>query len=469
MDLDSYLTPGAEQLLRTAQARDAGDERRGALLGEAAAAAIFLTGAVLLALQAPWGRALTGPALAVSALAYLIARHIRFPVGSAWTMPTQLVFVPMLFVLPMPIVPLVVAGCSVLDLGPELVQRRLSATRAAGRIADCFYALVPAVILVVAGVQGFAWAHWPLLVLAFGAQFVFDAGFGLARTWWAEGVLPADQPQMLWLYFTDACLSCVGLTIAAAAAARPGLILLALPMFVLLSVFAGERQRRLDQTLELSSAYEGAAKLLGDVIDAVDHYTGVHTQDVVALSVEVSSAMALDTTQRRDIEYAALLHDVGKIRVPAEIINKPGRLDEQEWGLMRRHTIEGESMLRQVGGTLAGVGRFVRSSHERFDGRGYPDGLAGDAIPLESRIVSVCDAYNAMTTNRPYRAARRAAEALEELRRCSPSQFDPDVVEAIEEVLARRFQPEETDTPASVTAPPASGLRLGNDPDVWPG
>jgi hypothetical protein len=164
----------------------------------------------------------------------------------------------------------------------------------------------------------------------------------------------------------------------------------------------------------------GRPALLGDVIDAVDHYTAVHTQDVVELST-VSEAISLDETRRRDVEYAALLHDVGKIRVPQAIINKPGQLDEAEWALMRRHTIEGESMLRQVGGALAGVGRFVRSSHERYDGRGYPDGLAGEAIPLESRIVCVCDAYNAMTTDRPYRAARPAAGPPRRSRSCAAS------------------------------------------------
>jgi HD-GYP domain-containing protein (c-di-GMP phosphodiesterase class II) len=219
---------------------------------------------------------------------------------------------------------------------------------------------------------------------------------------------------------------------------RPGLILLTRPLFALLSMFASERQRRLDGTLELSSAYDGAAKLLGDVIDAVDHYTGVHTREVVELSVSVTSQMNLGSARQRDIEYAALLHDVGKIRVPSSIITKPGKLDEAEWEIMRRHTIEGELMLRQVGGTLAGVGRFVRSSHERYDGRGYPDGLAGDAIPIESRIVCVCDAYNAMTTDRPYRSARETSDAIDELRRCSGTQFDPEVIEAIEEVLAGR-------------------------------
>jgi HD-GYP domain-containing protein (c-di-GMP phosphodiesterase class II) len=177
------------------------------------------------------------------------------------------------------------------------------------------------------------------------------------------------------------------------------------------------------------------------VIAAVDRYTGMHTRQVVELSVQVSKELRLDATRQRDIEFAALLHDVGKIRIPAEIINKPGKLDAREWDIIRRHTIEGESMLRQVGGTLAGVGRLVRASHERFDGHGYPDGLVGASIPIESRIVSVCDAYNAMTTERPYRSARRAQEALEELRRCAGSQFDPEVVKAVEKVLHRRFRP----------------------------
>jgi HD-GYP domain-containing protein (c-di-GMP phosphodiesterase class II) len=123
---------------------------------------------------------------------------------------------------------------------------------------------------------------------------------------------------------------------------------------------------------------------------------------------------------------------VGKLRVPKAIINKPGKLDEAEWAIIRRHTIEGETMLKQVGGVLATVGDFVRSSHERYDGTGYPDGLAEEEIPIESRIVCVCDAYSAMTTDRAYRPARAPHDAILELRRCAGTQFDPRVVTAIE-------------------------------------
>src|SRR5205807_10392696 len=106
--------------------------------------------------------------------------------------------------------------------------------------------------------------------------------------------------------------------------------------------------------------------------------------------------------------------------------------------IMRGHTIEGEMMLKQVGGILGSVGRFVRSSHERYDGHGYPDGLSGESIPIEARIVAACDAFSAMTTNRPYRPALSVAEAVEELRQCAGSQFDPKVVEVLEVLVADR-------------------------------
>jgi HD-GYP domain-containing protein (c-di-GMP phosphodiesterase class II) len=426
-------------------------------------ALIFLVGAGLLAALSHWTTPLSASALVLSVVAYLVAARVRFPVGSAWTAPTQLVFVPMLFMLPTPLVPLIVAACSVLDLWPETVRGRLSATRIMTRVGDSFYSLGPALVLVLAGHQDFSWSHWPVLLLAFGAQVLLDCVPGLSRTWFAERVKPTEQPQMVWLYVTDACFSCAGIAVAASASSRHALILLTLPLMGLLAMFAHERKERLDGTLELNSAYRGAAQLLGDVIDAVDHYTGIHTRQVVELSVQVAAVLDLDPIRRRDTEFAALLHDVGKIRVPTEIINKPGKLDDDEWEIMRRHTIEGEAMLRQVGGTLAGVGRLVRSSHERFDGQGYPDGLAGQAIPIESRIVCVCDAYNAMTTERPYRGARDARDGLAELWRCAGTQFDPTVVVAIERVLQRRFVPEprlsDSWAPAALALPGPPSVR----------
>jgi HD-GYP domain-containing protein (c-di-GMP phosphodiesterase class II) len=172
------------------------------------------------------------------------------------------------------------------------------------------------------------------------------------------------------------------------------------------------------------------------VIEADDEYTGRHTEDVVELVVAVADRMRLDEDSRRSAELGALLHDVGKIAIPKAIINKAGSLDEHEWALMRTHTIEGQRMLERVGGLLAKVGVVVRASHERWDGGGYPDGLAGEQIPLAARIVSACDAFNAMTTDRSYRRALSPEVALAELHANAGSQFDPAVVQALTEVTA---------------------------------
>jgi HD-GYP domain-containing protein (c-di-GMP phosphodiesterase class II) len=175
--------------------------------------------------------------------------------------------------------------------------------------------------------------------------------------------------------------------------------------------------------------------LLGDVVEADDAYTGSHSRGVVEFSLAVAERLNLDHHQRRNVELAALLHDVGKIAVPKEIINKAGPLDEEEWKIMHRHTIEGEAMLQRVGGVLAEVGRVVRSSHEHVDGSGYPDGLTGEEIPIEARIVTCCDAFSAMTTTRSYRKAMPTKAAIAELRACAGTQFDRKVVVALIEVV----------------------------------
>lgn len=171
------------------------------------------------------------------------------------------------------------------------------------------------------------------------------------------------------------------------------------------------------------------------MVEADDEYTGAHSRDVFDLSRSTAAALGLEASQRRAVEFVAMLHDVGKILVPKGILNKPGELDAYEWEVIRQHTIQGERILKQVGGALARVARYVRSSHEHYDGHGYPDGLAGESIPIESRIVTVCDAYSAMTTDRPYRAAMPVDEALEELRDRAGTQFDPQVVRALERVV----------------------------------
>jgi HD-GYP domain-containing protein (c-di-GMP phosphodiesterase class II) len=185
---------------------------------------------------------------------------------------------------------------------------------------------------------------------------------------------------------------------------------------------------------------------------------------VVWLSVAVAEAIGVDDQARRQCEFGALLHDVGKLRVPKAIINKPGPLDADEWSVMRMHTIEGQAMLERVGGVLGTVGEVVRASHERWDGTGYPDGLAGEAIPLAARIVAACDAYNAMTTDRPYRRALPADVAREELRDGAGSQFDPLVVAALLRVLGVRPDPSAAGVRIDVeVVDPEGGGSLGGE------
>jgi putative nucleotidyltransferase with HDIG domain len=208
-----------------------------------------------------------------------------------------------------------------------------------------------------------------------------------------------------------------------------------LPLLGVLGVFARERRRRVDSLVELNGAYQGMAVVLGEVVEHDDGYTGEHCRQVVELAVAVGERLGLDAERRRNLEFAALLHDVGKVAIPKEIINKPGKLDAGEWELMKTHTIEGQRMLDRVGGFMSDVGTIVRSHHERWDGGGYPDGLAGAEIPLEARIIACCDSYNAMTTDRAYRAALPPEVAADELRRCAGSQFDPVVATAALEAV----------------------------------
>jgi diguanylate cyclase (GGDEF)-like protein/PAS domain S-box-containing protein len=160
-----------------------------------------------------------------------------------------------------------------------------------------------------------------------------------------------------------------------------------------------------------------------------------HSAAVAALARAIGERMGIAGAQLDDLERAAELHDIGKIAIPDTILHKPDPLDAEEWSFMRRHTLIGESML-SAAPALHGAARIVRSSHERFDGKGYPDGLGGEEIPLASRIVFVCDAFHAMTSDRPYCVAGTVEAALAELSECAGTQFDPAVVKAFRAELA---------------------------------
>jgi putative nucleotidyltransferase with HDIG domain len=238
---------------------------------------------------------------------------------------------------------------------------------------------------------------------------------------------------------------------------RPWTVLAIPPLLGVLAVFSREREARLASLVELNRAYRGTALVLGDVVEADDGYTGEHSRGVVALALEIGDALGLDAQRRRNLEFGALLHDVGKIAIPKEIINKPGKLDPAEWTIIKTHTVEGQRMLDRVGGFMREVGLIVRSHHERWDGGGYPDGLAGEAIPLEARIIACCDAWNAMRTNRSYRKAMPVPEAVAEMRRGAGRQFDARVVDALLSIVLRA----EDGAPA---AEPRAALAAGTQP-----
>lgn len=164
---------------------------------------------------------------------------------------------------------------------------------------------------------------------------------------------------------------------------------------------------------------------------------GDHQDGVADLAGAVGERLGIDGEELGQLRHAAALHDVGKVAIPDEILSKPSRLTEDEWKFMRRHTLIGERIVAAAP-ALGNAARLVRSSHEAWDGSGYPDSLAGTAIPLGSRIIAVCDAFDAMTSDRPYSTAKTSAEALAELRRCAGAQFDPAIVESFEQVLAER-------------------------------
>jgi putative nucleotidyltransferase with HDIG domain len=244
-----------------------------------------------------------------------------------------------------------------------------------------------------------------------------------------------------WIYGVDAALSPPALLAAESIHRAPLAAVGLVPLLGLFAVFARERHKRLESMIELSNAYRGTALVLGDVVEADDGYTGQHCKSVVGLALALAEHLDLPAEQRRNLEFAALLHDVGKIAIPKEIINKPGKLDPEEWAIIKTHTLEGQKMLDRVGGFMREVGMIVRSHHERWDGGGYPDRLAGEQIPLEARIISCCDTWNAMRTDRPYRKALSYEVASAELLSVSGTQLDPAMVEALLRIVAVEAEP----------------------------
>jgi HD-GYP domain-containing protein (c-di-GMP phosphodiesterase class II)/sensor domain CHASE-containing protein/HAMP domain-containing protein len=180
---------------------------------------------------------------------------------------------------------------------------------------------------------------------------------------------------------------------------------------------------------KLNKMYLETVTALAAAMEAKDQYTAEHADSLALMAVAVGVKLQLGEQELRHLQFAAVLHDIGKIGIPGAILNKPDKLTKDEFGVMAEHTIIGERIISRID-YLVPISRVIRSAHERWDGKGYPDGIAGDAIPMSARILFVCDAFHAMTSDRPYRKALPVEDALNELRTHAGSQFDPAVVEA---------------------------------------
>lgn len=196
---------------------------------------------------------------------------------------------------------------------------------------------------------------------------------------------------------------------------------------------------------ELKDIYKNLVITLSNVIDAKSSWTLGHSANVALYAVAIARELHLEEPEIETLNTAALLHDIGKVGTYDVTLDKPGKLNKEEYALIMEHTVKGEEILSPIKG-LENILPVVRSHHEKIDGTGYPDGLKGREIPLHARIISVVDSYDAMTSDRPYRSALTREYAVSELRRCSGTQFDPEVVEAFVSILEK---PDCTDIQAS--------------------
>ncbi len=399
-------------------------------------AVLYLIAALACAMWLPSER--SGDPLVIAALVggYVAVSQVRFEFGGGFIVPEQLMLVPMLLIVPLPLVPLLVGFAAAAAVVPDFLNSKRHPDRWIANVADSWFALGPVVVLA-------AFAPGPpmlgaieVYILAFGAQVVCDFGWSIIRDRLIDQ-LPLGELARGFAEGTrvEATLTPVAFVVAVVAYEYPVALTAIAPLVWLLMLFSRDRRARYTAALELQRAYRGTVMLLADVVQHDDPYTAHHSRSVVEIVNAVADELGVKPEARQELEFAAMLHDVGKIAIPQEILNKPAKLSDDEFEIVKTHTIEGQYMLDRVGGMLGRVGEVVRSCHERWDGGGYSDGLAGQNIPLESRIVFVCDAYHAMTSDRVYRKAMSREDALLELAVNAGTQFDPAVVGAITHVV----------------------------------
>nr|WP_233493010.1 MULTISPECIES: HD-GYP domain-containing protein [unclassified Meiothermus] len=192
-----------------------------------------------------------------------------------------------------------------------------------------------------------------------------------------------------------------------------------------------------DERVKLQEALDSTIEVLVKALDAKDPHTRLHSERVAAIAKDLAKAAGLDESDRRKIEYGARIHDIGKISIPDSILLKPGRLTEEEFEQIKLHPTEGLKLLHPARRYMRDVLPIIRHHHERWDGRGYPDGLAGQETHLWARIVALSDAYEAMTAGRPYVKAKTPEEALREILDLAGSQFDPKLAKLFRELWSQ--------------------------------
>jgi HD-GYP domain-containing protein (c-di-GMP phosphodiesterase class II) len=431
-----------EQMVGEARARHPKRLNRRERIVVGLSAGCYLAVAVALALLLHSDRPLEPFLVGAIVIGYAVVSRVRFEFGNWYVVPEQLLFVPLLLLAPLPLVPLLVSAAAVVSLVPEFVAGSWHRERALSGLSDSWFAVGPVIVLALLAPGKPELQFIEVYILAMAAQLLFDFAWTLIRDRLIDSMaLRTIVHNYVGVARFDAILAPVALAITITAAEQPIMLITIGPLVWLLEILSRDRRERYAATLELQRAYRGTVMLLTDVVEFDDAYTADHSRSVVDLVHAVSDRLGIEGARRQELEFAALLHDVGKIAIPKEILNKPSALTSQEFELMKTHTIEGQFMLDRVGGLLARVGEIVRSCHERWDGGGYPDGLSGEAIPMEARIVFACDAYNAMTTDRPYRAAKSISYALDELARGAGTQFDPGVVSVLMEVVSQGEPP----------------------------
>jgi HD-GYP domain-containing protein (c-di-GMP phosphodiesterase class II) len=428
----------SEQLVgeaRERRARSMDAPERWVIIGSAA---LYCTAALAIALLVPNERDVDFWVVAALVLGHAVVSRVRFEFGRGYVVPEQLVVVPLMLLGPLNLIPVLIALGGCLAVIPDFARGSWSRDRWLSPMADSWGYVAPVLILAALAPGEAKLSDFGVYLLALFALLGTDFTYQTLRSsvllhevsfrGLAAGFAGASRVELI--------LSPIAFVTTLVAADEPIVLLVVLaPLVWMLENFSKERWQRYAAALELNRAYRGTVMLLSDVLEHEDEYTADHSRSVVDLVNAVADELNIDPESRQELEFAAMLHDVGKISIPKEILHKPAALTEPEYEIIKAHTIEGQFMLDRVGGLLGRVGEVVRSCHERWDGKGYPDGLKGEQIPLAARIVFVCDAYNAMTTDRPYRDGMSPAAAVKELIDNAGTQFDPMVVAGLVSVI----------------------------------